>query len=129
MIVALVLGYLFFGGSSSMLALQGHSPADFEKAIKHVVLYEDRKKAALAELDLWDKSLKAQDKAASKDQKALVKSLRRHDTTRADVDRLDANLDETFHEMDGNFLDTRFRVKEFITKEEWAELAARLSKH
>ncbi len=129
MILALVLGYLFFGGSSSMLALQGHSPADFEKAIKHVVLYDDRKKAALAEIELWDKSLKTQDKAASKDEKTLVKSLRRHDTTRADVDQLDANLDATFGDMDSNFLDTRFRVKEFITKEEWAELAARLSKH
>jgi hypothetical protein len=129
MILGLVLGYLFFGGSSSMLALQGHSPADFEKAIKHVVLYDDRKKAALAEIELWDKSLKTQDKAASKDEKTLVKSLRRHDTTRADVDQLDANLDATFGDMDSNFLDTRFRVKEFITKEEWAELAARLSKH
>ncbi len=128
MIIALVLGYLFFGGSTA-LALQGHSPADFEKAIKHVVAYEDRKKAALAEVDLWSKSLNTEDKAASKDEKTLSKSLRRRETTRAEVDQLDANLDETFHEMDGNFIDTRFRVKEFITKEEWAQLAARLSKH
>jgi hypothetical protein len=129
MIISLVLAYLFFGGSSSALALQGHSPADFEKAIKHVVLYDDRKKAALAEIDLWNKTLKTQDKTASKDQETLAKSLRRRDTTRADVDQLDAQLDATFRDMDGNFLDTRFRVKEFITKEEWADLAARLSKH
>jgi hypothetical protein len=128
MIISLVLAYLFFGGSST-LALQGHSPADFEKAIKHVVLYEDRKKASLAELDLWNKALKVQDKAASKDQETLAKSLRRRDTTRASVDQLDASLDETFREMDSDFLDTRFRVKGFTTKEEWAELAARLSKH
>ena len=128
MIISLVLAYLFFGGSSSVLALQGHSPADFEKAIKHVVLYDDRKKAALAEIDLWDKALKTQDKAVSKDQKILAKSLRRHDTTRAEVDQLDAQLDETFREMDWSFLDTRFRVKEFITKDEWAALAVRLNK-
>jgi hypothetical protein len=128
MIISLVLAYLFFGGSS-VLALQGHSPADFEKAIKHVVLDEGSKKAALAELDLWDKSLKVQDKAASKDHEALAKSLRHRDTTRASVDQVDADLDETFREMDSNFLDTRFRVKGFTTKEEWTELAARLNKH
>lgn len=128
MIISLVLAYLFFGGSSSVLALQGHSPADFEKAIKHVVLYEDRKKAALAELELWNKALKVNDKAAGKDHEMLAKSLRRRDTTRANVDQLDAQLDETFREMDSNFLDTRFRVKEFTTKEEWAELSASLKK-
>jgi hypothetical protein len=49
-------------------------------------------------------------------------------TTRAEVDQLDAQLDATFRDMDDNFLDTRFRVKDFITKEEWAELSVRLKK-
>ncbi len=128
MIIALVLTYLFFGGSSSMLALQGHSPADFEKAIKSVVADEDRKKGALTEIDLWNKTLKEQDKAVIKDQKGLLGSLERHDTTRAEVDQLDAKLDETFHEMDRNFLDTRFRIKAILSKEDWANLAAGLHK-
>ncbi len=111
-----------------MLALQGHSPAEIEKAVKHVVADENRKKSALSEVDSWKKELKHQDEAVSKDQKALWKSLERRDTTRAEVDQLNASLDETFHQMDRNFLDSRSRVKAFLTKEEWTDLAKLLNK-
>jgi hypothetical protein len=128
MIVALVLSFLFFGGSSSMLALQGHSPAEVEKALKHVVVEDNRKKSALDEVDLWKKALKGQDEKADKDQKALLKALKRHDATRAEVDQIDAKLDETFHEMDRSFLDTRFRLKQSLTKEEWSALSLQSSR-
>ena len=127
MIIALVLSYLFFGGGSSMLALQGHSPAEVESALKHAVADGNRKTGALDEVALWKKKLKVQDETAGKDQKALVKYLKRRDTTRAEIDQLDAKLDETFHEMDRDFLDTRSRARDFLTKEEWADLSARLN--
>lgn len=128
MIIALVLSYLFLGSGSSMLALQGHSPADFENAVKHVVTDGNRKKDALRELDSWKKSLKVQDEAADKDDKTLLKLMKRHDTTRAEIDQLNAKLDETFREMDRNFLDTRSKLRDHLTKEEWGGVATRLNK-
>ena len=79
----------------------------------------------LSDLSRWKSGQKKQDKEASSDRKELLKTLRRKDAERSEAEPIMAKLDETFLEMDRNFLDLRFRVKEQVSSAEWAEIVAR----
>jgi hypothetical protein len=127
MIVALVFGYLFFGGASSTLVFYGHSPQAMEKAVKKEIIDDHRKDAVLPEIVAWKKRLEVQDKDVGKVREVLLKSLHRRDTTRREADELAATLDESFREMDRDFLDTRFRIKGMLTKDEWTAVTSRLN--
>jgi hypothetical protein len=127
MIVALVFGYLFFGGASSTLMFYGHSPQAIEKAVKKEITDDHRKDAVLPEIAAWKKRLEAQDKEVGKVREMLLKSLKQHDATRREADERAATLDQSFREMDRDFLDTRFRIKGILTKEEWTAVTSRLN--
>jgi hypothetical protein len=51
--------------------------------------------------------------------------MRRKDAQRPQLEPLMAKLDKTFFVMDWDFLNLRFRVKEQVTRTEWADIVAR----
>jgi hypothetical protein len=90
-----------------------------------VITDVDRRDVLLSDLGQWKSDQKKQDKQASAARKELLKTLQRKDAERSDVEPIMAKLDETFLNMDRNFLDLRFRVKEQVSSAEWAGLVAR----
>jgi hypothetical protein len=125
-ILILLAGWLFFGGGgSSALVVYDRPASEMKKAVKRAITDVDRRDMILSDLSQWKSVQKKQDKAAGADRKELLKTLRRKDAQRSDAEPIMAKLDKTFLEMDRNFLDLRFRVKEQVTSAEWAEIVAR----
>jgi hypothetical protein len=79
----------------------------------------------LSDISQWESGQEKQDEQVSEDREKLIKTLRRKDAQRSDVEPILAKLDETFLEMDRSFLNLRFRVKEQVTSTEWTEILAR----
>jgi hypothetical protein len=125
-ILILLATWLFFGGgASSALVVYERPASEMKKAIKRVIADEVRKDAILSNLSDWKSRQKKQDKEVSADREELLETLRHKATQRSDLAPTMAKLDATLDEMDRNFLDLRFRVKEQVTRAEWAEIVAR----
>jgi hypothetical protein len=129
-ILILLAVYLFFGGAASTVLLynHGYSPRELKKAVASVVADEVRRDAAQSEIKYWSKALEAQNKDLGKAQKKIVKLARQHDATRAEADRIVANMDDSIRRMDRSFLDARFQLKGQLTQAEWDALWGRLEK-
>jgi hypothetical protein len=125
--VLILLGiWLFFGGgAASALVVYDRSPKETKKVVKRVITDDGRRDVILADIGQWEKNLKRQDKEVDAGRKELLEILRRKEAVRSEVEPITAKLDRTFLEMDRNFLDVRFRVKEQVTKAEWAQMVAR----
>jgi hypothetical protein len=124
-ILILLGAWLFFsGGASSALIVYDRSAKETKKEVKRVVADPDRRDAILSAISQWESGQKKLDKRVRGDRDDLLKILRRKDAQRADAEPVMAKLDGTFAEMDRNFLDLRFRVREQATSKEWAALAA-----
>ena len=127
-VLILLAMWLFFGGgAASALVAYDRSASDVKKAIKRVITGA-RKDAIVSDVDRWEAGQKKQDKKVSADRDELLKTLRREDAQRSEVEPIIARLDETFVEMDRDFLDLRFRLKDQVTSAEWAEIVARDSR-
>jgi hypothetical protein len=124
--ILILLGmWLFFsGGASSALVVYDRSAKDTKKEVKRVVADMDRRNAILSAISQWESRQKQLDKWVSGDRDDLLKILRLKDAPRSEAEPVMAKLDEKLAEMDRNFLDLRFRVKEQATSKEWAVLAA-----
>ena len=128
-ILILLATWLFFGGGASSALVAYDRPAsETKKAIKRALPDDGRRDVILSDISYWTSRQKKQDKEVRADRGELLKTLRRKDTQRAEVEPLLAKLDATFLEMDRNFLDLRFRVKEKVTSAEWAEIVARANR-
>ena len=125
--VLILLGiWLFFGGgAASALVVYDRSPKETKKVVKRVITDDGRRDVILADISQWEKNLKRQDKEVDAGRKELLEILRRKEAVRSEVEPITAKLDRTFLEMDRNFLDVRFRVKEQVTSAEWAQMVAR----
>ena len=125
-LLILLGAWLFFGGSASgALLVYDRSPAQIEKAVKQAVVTDDaRRDVILTYIDEWQSALKNEDKQLSAARAELVKTLRRKDATRSQVDPITARLDATFADTDRNYLDALFRVKAQTTPSEWAAILA-----
>jgi hypothetical protein len=125
--VLILLGiWLFFGGgAASALVVYDRSPKETKKVVKRVITDDGRRDVILADISQWEKNLKRQDKEVNGGRKELLEILRRKEAVRSEVEPITAKLDRTFLEMDRNFLDVRFRVKEQVTSAEWAQMVAR----
>ena len=125
--VLILLGiWLFFGGgAASALVVYDRSPKETKKVVKRVITDDGRRDVILADISQWEKNLKRQDKEVNAGRKELLEILRRKEAVRSEVEPITAKLDRTFLEMDRNFLDVRFRVKEQVTSAEWAQMVAR----
>jgi hypothetical protein len=125
--VLILLGiWLFFGGgAASALVVYDRSPKETKKVVKRVITDDGRRDVILADISQWEKNLKRQDEEVNAGRKELLEILRRKEAVRSEVEPITAKLDRTFLEMDRNFLDVRFRVKEQVTSAEWAQMVAR----
>ena len=128
-VLILLAAWLFFGGgAASALVVYDRPVSEVEKAIKRVIANVERRDVILSDLGQWESVQKKQDKEVSAGRDELLKTLRRQDAQRSEADPIIAKLDETFLEMDRDFLDLRFRVKDQATRAEWAEIVARDSR-
>ena len=125
-VLILLAAWLFFGGgAASALVVYDRPVSEVEKAIKRVIANVERRDVILSDLGQWESGQKKQDKEVSAGRDELLKTLRRQDAQRSEADPIIAKLDETFLEMDRDFLNLRFRVKDQATRAEWAEIVAR----
>ena len=125
-ILILLAAWLFFGGgASSALVVYDRPASEVKKAIKRVITGASRRDVILSDISQWESGQEKQDEQVSEERENLLKTLRRKDAQRAEVEPIMAKLDETFLEMDRSFLNLRFRVKEQVTSTEWAEILAR----
>ena len=125
-VLILLAAWLYFGGGASTALVYYDRPAsEIEKAVKRVIADPGRKNAVLIGIDRWESVQKIHDKNVSADRKELLKTLRRKDAQRSDVEAIAARLDKTFFAADWDFLNMRFGVKDRITSTEWAEIVAR----
>jgi hypothetical protein len=125
-ILILLAAWLFFGGgASSALVVYDRPASEMEKAVKRAVTDSDRRHMVLADISQWASRQKQRDDDVGARRDELLKALRRKDTRRSEMEPVIARLDETFLEMDRSFLNLRFRVKEHVTRAEWAEMVAR----
>ena len=128
-VLILLAAWLFFGGgAASALVVYDRPVSEVEKAIKRVIANVERRDVILSDLSQWESGQKKQDKEVSAGRDELLKTLRRQDAKRSEADPIIAKLDETFLEMDRDFLNLRFRVKDQATRAEWAEIVARDSR-
>ena len=125
-ILILLAAWLFFGGgASSALVVYDRPASEVKKAIKRVITGASRRDVILSDISQWESGQEKRDEQVSEDRERLLKTLRRKDAQRAEVEPIIAKLDETFLAMDRSFLNLRFRVKEQVTSTEWAEILAR----
>jgi len=128
-VLILLAAWLFFGGgAASALVVYDRPVSEVEKAIKRVIANVERRDVILSDLSQWESGQKKQDKEVSAGRDELLKTLRRQNALRSEADPIIAKLDETFLEMDRDFLNLRFRVKDQATRAEWAEIVARDSR-
>jgi len=125
-VLILLAAWLFFGGgAASALVVYDRPVSEVEKAIKRVIANVERRDVILSDLSQWESGQKKQDKEVSAGRDELLKTLRRQNAQRSEADPIIAKLDETLLEMDRDFLNLRFRVKDQATRAEWAEIVAR----
>jgi hypothetical protein len=124
-LLILLAAWLFFGGSaSSALVVYDRPASEIKKAIKREITDAGRRDAILSNISVWEAGQKEKDEKVSEDREELLKTLRRKDAQRSDVEPIMAKLDQTLLEMDQSFLNLRFRVKEQVTSAEWAGIVA-----
>ena len=128
-VLILLAAWLFFGGgAASALVVYDRPVSEVEKAIKRVIANVERRDVILSDLSQWESGQKKQDKEVSAGRDELLKILRRQNAQRSEAEPIIAKLDGRFLEMDRDFLNLRFRVKDEVTSTEWAEIVARDSR-
>lgn len=126
--VLIILGawwLLFGGGAASALVVYEQSASEVKKAVKREIKERDRREVILADIDNWEYVQKHHDEKVSDTREVLLKTLRRKDAQRSDVEPAMAQLDDTFLIMDRDFLNLRFRLRQQLTSAEWADIMAR----
>jgi hypothetical protein len=124
-LILLATWLLFGGGAASALVVYDRPASELKKAIKRVVPDDVRRDALLADLKKWKSGQKKRDKVVDRDRDALFRALQRRETKRQEADLIAVKLDGTFREMDREFIDLRFRLKDHLTGPEWSELVTR----
>ncbi len=125
-VLILLATWLYFGGgATSALVIYDRPASETTKAVKRVVADEGRRAGILSELDQWESEQAKRDKAVSKDREALLEALRRKDSSLSEVEPNLTALDGQLLAMDRAFLDLRFRMKNQVTRAEWAQIVDR----
>jgi hypothetical protein len=114
---------LFGGGAASALVVYDREVSEIKKTVKRVIPKGDRREAILTRVSQWESGQERQDEKVNEDREDLLKLLRRKETQRSELEPIMAKLDKTFLVMDWDFLNLRFRVKEQVSRAEWAAMA------
>ena len=125
--ILILLGmWLFFGGgASSALVVYDRPASQMKNAVEHVLPDGRRKDSVLSDIRQWESGQNKLDDEVNASREQLFKTLRRKDTQRSEVQPIMAKLDQTFLQMDRDFLNLRFRMKEEVTSTEWTAIVAR----
>jgi PHD/YefM family antitoxin component YafN of YafNO toxin-antitoxin module len=124
-VLILLAAWLFFGGGGSTALVAYDRPASqIKKAVKSVIADPGRRNSILTDIDRWESVQEMQNEYVSANRKELLKTLRRKEAQRTDVEPIMAALDKTFFGMDWDFINFRFHVKDQVTNAEWAEIVA-----
>jgi hypothetical protein len=97
----------------------GQTAKEITKKIKNLEMDDERQDEALRLVKQWKKDGKAFWKADQKNMKKLFKLMKKYETTPEELDELVAAQDRNADENDRILLDSRFALKEQMTKEEW----------
>ena len=115
---------LLSGGASSALLVYDRSASEVEKAVKRAVPDAERKDRILTAIGRWESTQKLRDEMVSEERELLLDALRRKETQRNQVTPFTGKLDTSFAAMDQDFLDLRFRIRQEVTRSEWAAIVA-----
>ena len=124
-LILLATWLLFGGGASSALVVYDRPASEMEKAVKRAVMDGGRRDLVLADISQWASRQKQRDGDVRARRDEILEALRHKDARRSEMEPVIAGLDQTFLEMDQSFLNLRFRVKEQVTRAEWADIVAR----
>jgi hypothetical protein len=125
-ILILLGAWLFFsGGASSALIVYDRPVSQVKQSIEHVIAKGSRRNALESDIGNWEYVQKLHAETVNDEREQLLKLLRRKDTQRADLEPLLTKLDKRFVIMDWDFLNLRFKLKEKVSTEEWAQIVAR----
>jgi hypothetical protein len=125
-VLILLAMWLFFGGgASSALVVYDRPVSQVKNAVTSVLPDSSRRDVILSDLSQWESSQEKHEEEVSASRAELLKTLQRKDAQRHELEPIIAKLDKTFQDMDRDFLDARFRVREQVTTAEWAQIVAR----
>jgi hypothetical protein len=108
------------GGSVTVgLLATGQSTKQITKEVKSLEMDEERQDETVRLLKKWKKDGKAFWKADQKSMKKVLKLMKKYETTPGELQDLIDRQDQNADEHDKTLLDTRFALKEQLTREEW----------
>ena len=119
MIVAL-LTILFLGGGSTTAFLD--YIADSKDAVKIVMVKDERQKEVLNILKLVEKRSNGHNKQVKKTIKDLGKQIEGREANTAAIAAISDRYFEDLESYSSDILDLRFKLKELVSREEWAQL-------
>jgi hypothetical protein len=123
-LIALLLGALFFGGAStgSLVLFGGKTPKEMGKQIKALEPDKARRENIADVLDKIDKETKRLNSERSHLEKDTLKALERHDTTPDEFRELAARADSVNADTSKSLLDLRFMLRHQLSDSHWNAL-------
>lgn len=120
-VLIILLGALFFGGSTAVVGTlgTGHSIDELKSRFGRAVKEPDRARAVRELLDRWEKEGKEYFKVSAESHKAVIKMVHRHDATRADFEAVTSQIDARDARNIDRFLDFRASIKQQVSREDW----------
>ncbi|MBS0580187.1 MAG: hypothetical protein JSR36_13110 [Proteobacteria bacterium] len=118
--------WLFFGGGASGALIVYDQPVShLKQSVERVIPKGSQRDSLESAIATWEYVQKLHAEALIDDRERLLKLLGRKDTQRDDLEPLMAKLDKRFVIMDWDFLNLRFKLKEQVSSEQWAQIVAR----
>jgi len=118
MLVA-ILTIIFLGGGTSAFL---DYIADSKDAVKTVMVKDARQKEALNILKSMKKRSKGHSKQVRKTIKELEQLIEGRDDNTAEIAAIGDRSFENIESYDRDILGLRFELKEYVTREEWAQI-------
>jgi len=123
-LIILFLTTVLFGGSAAGLGwlYGGNNFKQLRKQLKTVVHEPERRKSLGGILEDLGSAAQGFNESHERQVRGLLKSLERHDATRAEVDRYLAEMDALNRFSRTAMLDLRYKLREGMSAQEWAGL-------
>jgi hypothetical protein len=123
-LIALLLGALFFGGASTgtLVLFGGKTPKEMGKRIKTLEPDKTRRESIADVLDKIDKETKRLDSERAHLEKDTLKALGRHDATPDEFRELAARADSVNADTSTSLLELRFMLRHQLSDSQWSAL-------
>ncbi len=97
---------------------------DVQDSVKTVMPEGEQRTAALSTVKTIEKRTKARNKSVGKLEKQMNKALNDHGIADADIDAIWTEYFRTVREFNRELIDLRFKLKEYVSREEWQAIFA-----